>query len=107
MTTHAIAFGLLHAAPTVTASASKQDVTWPEVFAFFVLVIAFLSLVAAGLDIWKTKRKLGHEDSLRELVNRYEQLASATMDAQQRTATDVSELRSRAASIEEILRTVE
>jgi hypothetical protein len=105
MSTHAIAFGMLHAA--TTASGSKPDVTWPEVFAFFVLVIAFLALVAAGLDIWKTKRKLGQEDSLRELVNRYEQLASATMDAQQRTAADVSELRSRAASIEQILRTVE
>jgi hypothetical protein len=36
----------------------------------------------------------------------YEKLAETTLDAQQRVA-EVSELRSRAASIEQILRTVE
>jgi hypothetical protein len=40
-------------------------------------------------------------------VKRYEQLAENTLDAQQRTAADVAELRSRAASIEQILRTAE
>ena len=49
----------------------------------------------------------GQEDALRQLVGRYEQLAENTLDAQQRVAADVSELRSRAASIEQILRTVE
>jgi hypothetical protein len=44
---------------------------------------------------------------LRELVNRYEQLAAATMDAQQRTATDIAEVRARTAAIEQVLRTVE
>jgi hypothetical protein len=40
-------------------------------------------------------------------VRRYEQLAETTLDAQQRVAADVSELRSRTTSIEQILRTVE
>jgi hypothetical protein len=40
-------------------------------------------------------------------VSRYEQLAETTLDAQQRVAADVSELRSRTTSIEQILRTVE
>jgi len=44
---------------------------------------------------------------LRELVNRYEQVAAATMDAQQRTATDIAEVRARTAAIEQVLRTVE
>jgi hypothetical protein len=107
MSTHAIALGIFHAAPTAADAGSKQDITWPEVFAFLVLVILVMALIATAVDIWKTKRKLGQENGLRELVNRYEQLASSTMDAQQRTAADVAELRSRAASIEQILRTVE
>jgi hypothetical protein len=37
----------------------------------------------------------------------YEKLAETTLGAQQRVAAEVSELRSRAASIEQILRTVE
>jgi hypothetical protein len=44
---------------------------------------------------------------VRQLVGRYEQLAASILDAQQRTATDVAELRSRATSIEQILRTVD
>ena len=55
----------------------------------------------------KTKIAERQDDDLRQLVNRYEKLAETTLDAQQRVAADVSELRSRAASIEQILRTVE
>jgi hypothetical protein len=40
-------------------------------------------------------------------VSRYEQLAENTMDAQPRVAAGTSELRSRTASIEQILRTAE
>jgi predicted transcriptional regulator len=47
------------------------------------------------------------EEQLRQLVRRYEQLAENTLDAQQRVAADVSELRLRTTSIEQILRTVE
>jgi hypothetical protein len=50
---------------------------------------------------------VGPEDDLRQLVRRYEHLAENTLDARQRVAADVSELRSRTTSIEQILRTVE
>jgi hypothetical protein len=59
------------------------------------------------LETRKAKLVAGQEDALRQLVGRYEQLAENTLDAQQRVAADVSELRSRAASIEQILSTVE
>ena len=105
MSMHTIALGML--APTYKDAAGQDIITWPEVMAFFVLVILVGGVIAAGLDIWKTKRVIGQETALRELVNRYEQLAASTMDAQQRTSTDVAELRSRATSIEQILRSVE
>ena len=105
MSMHAIAFGML--APTYKGADGQDIVTWPEIGGFAVLAIIFLGLVAAIIDIWKTKRVIGQETALRELVNRYEQLAASTMDAQQRTSTDVAELRSRATSIEQILRSVE
>ena len=54
-----------------------------------------------------TKIKAGQEDDLRQLVRRYEHLAESSFDAQQRAATDLSEMRSRTVSIEQILRTVE
>lgn len=40
-------------------------------------------------------------------MRRYEHLAENTLDTQQRVAADLSELRSRTASVEQILRTVE
>jgi uncharacterized membrane protein len=90
---------------------SPDQVTWPEVFAFFVLVILIISVmsivVSAFLDFRKQKIAAGQVEDIRQLVSRYEQLAEKTLDAQQRTAADVAELRSRAASIEQILRTVE
>lgn len=85
--------------------------TWPNVI--FVLglsllvVILLLGLMAAWVDIRKTKTAARHEEDLRQLVHRYEHLAENTLDAQQRVAADVSELRSRTTSIEQILRTVE
>ena len=93
--------------PALKDADGQDIITWPEVMAFFVLVILIGGVIAAGLDIWKTKRQIGQATALRELVNRYEQLTASTMDAQQRTAADVAELRSRAASIEQILRTVD
>jgi hypothetical protein len=84
---------------------------WPEAIAFLGLVIAcivFLALVSKSFLEWRRmKISSGQEDDLRQLVRRYEQLAENTLDAQQRTAADVSEMRSRTASIEQILRTVE
>lgn len=87
------------------------DWTWPEVV--LVLGLIFLALATVGTalsglwEVRKTKIAAQQKEDLRQLVQRYEQLAENTLDAQQRTAADVSELRTRAASIEQILRTVE
>jgi hypothetical protein len=63
--------------------------------------------MAAFVELRKTKIVAGQEDDLRQLVRRYEHFAENALDAQQRAAADVSELGSRTASIEQILRTVE
>jgi hypothetical protein len=63
--------------------------------------------MAAFVELRKTKLVAGQEDDLRQLVRRHEHFAENALDAQQRVAADVSELRSRTASIEQILRTVE
>ena len=55
----------------------------------------------------KTRVAAAQQDDLRQLVRRYEHFAENALDAQQRLAADVSELRSRTASIEQILRTVD
>ena len=90
---------------------AETTVTGPEVAAFIGILAAAVLLIygaiAAFLEFRKTKILAGQEDALRQLVGRYEQLAENTLDAQQRVAVDVSELRSRTASIEQILRTVE
>jgi hypothetical protein len=87
------------------------ETTWPEaaIFLGVLLVAIFLIGVAVSgfLEFRKTKLLAAQEDNLRQLVLRYEQLAETTLDAQQRVAADVSELRSRTTSIEQILRTVE
>jgi hypothetical protein len=85
--------------------------TWPEAVAFLGIAIAVTILIGGAMavfvDLRKARMAAGQEEELRQLVRRYEQLAENTMDAQQRVAADVSELRSRTASIEQILRTVE
>jgi hypothetical protein len=85
--------------------------TWPDAAALLGVLIAVTVLIggamAAFVELRKTKIVAGQEDSLLQLVRRYEQLAETTLDAQQRVAADVSELRSRTTSIEQILRTVE
>jgi hypothetical protein len=94
-------------------SAEDMPTSWPWSQVILILGLGLLGCfilgaIAAGLIEWrKTKLIAKQEDDLRQLVNRYEQLAENTLDAQQRVAADVSELRSRAASIEHILRTVE
>ena len=76
--------------------------------ALAVAVVAVVGFAVAGFVQLRTaKIKAGQEDDLRQLVRRYEHLAESTLDAQQRAATDISEMRSRTASIEQILRTVE
>lgn len=85
--------------------------TWPQAIviigAMVVLIIIIGGSMSTYIDIRKAKLVAEQEDSLRQLVRRYEQLAENTLDAQQRTATDVAEMRTRVASIEQILRTVE
>jgi hypothetical protein len=88
-----------------------SETTWPEAAiilgAMVVVIIIIGGAMSAYLDIRKAKLVAQQEDSLRQLVHRYEQLAENSLDAQQRTAADVAELRSRAAAIEQLLRTVE
>jgi glucan phosphoethanolaminetransferase (alkaline phosphatase superfamily) len=88
-----------------------QGTTWPQAILVIGVIFAVITLIgavmAAVIEFRKTKMATKQEDDLRQLVRRYEQLAESTLDAQQRTAADVSELRSRTASIEQILRTVE
>jgi flagellar motor switch protein FliM len=84
---------------------------WPGVI--LVLGLAFIVFMTSmGIfDSYTKNRKQRISDAqaedIRQLVQRYEQLAEKTLDAQQRAAVDVAELRVRLASIEQILRTVE
>jgi flagellar basal body-associated protein FliL len=88
-----------------------EQTTGAEAAAFIGLMVAVIFLIGAAMYVFLETRKAriraGQEDALRQLVSRYEQLAENTLDAQQRVAADVSELRSRTVSIEQILRTVE
>jgi hypothetical protein len=77
----------------------------PRVLLFVIFLLG--SGVAGWLEFRKTKIAAAQAEAVRQLVGRYEQLAESTLDAQQRTAADVAELRSRTAAIEQILRTVE
>jgi flagellar basal body-associated protein FliL len=90
---------------------SAEPITWPESIAFLGLVVLVIFVLGGAAATWlefrKTKLVAKQEEDLRQLVRRYEQLAENTLDAQQRSAADVSELRSRTTAIEQILRTVE
>ena len=97
--------------PRAAATEGASSLSWPDAAAFIVLLIACLVLiaiaVAAFVQLRKAKLAAAQEDDFRQLVRRYEHLAENTLDAQQRVATDLSELRTRTNSIEQILRTVE
>ena len=86
-------------------------VTAPEVAAFIGLLVTLMFLIAASLggfiEIRKTKIAARQDEDLRQLIRRYEHLAENSLDAQQRVAADVAELRTRSASIEQLLRSVE
>jgi hypothetical protein len=90
---------------------AAEPMTWPASVAFLGLLFFVMFIIGAAVAGWlefrKTKIAAAQEVQLRQLVSRYEQLAETTLDAQQRVAADVSELRSRTTSIEQILRTVE
>ena len=85
--------------------------SWPQVILILGLAtlgIMILSIIFVGyLEMRKTKLLSNQDDGMRQLVSRYEKLAETSLDAQQRVAADVAELRSRAVAIEQILRTVE
>ena len=91
--------------------AANENFGGPEVAAFIAILVTGFLLIALGLstfvDLRKAKIKAANADDMRQLVDRYEQLAEKSLDAQQRMAVDLSDLRTRAASIEQILRTVE
>lgn len=84
---------------------------WPEVVLILgPIIMAFLFIIGAAavvLEFRKTKIAAQQDEQLRRLIQRYEQLAETTLDAQQRVAADISELRSRTTAVEQILRTVE
>jgi hypothetical protein len=90
---------------------SAESVTWPESIGFIGILIFVMFVLGLAASTWLEHRKTmlvaAQEGGLRQLVSRYEQLAEKTLDAQQRAAADVSELRSRTTAIEQILRTVE
>ena len=75
------------------------------------VVVLILGVFVITVGTWGESRRrkitVEQDDAIRQVVRRYEQLAENTLDAQQRIAADVSELRSRTASIEQILRSVE
>ena len=91
--------------------AAQQSFSWPDAAAVTALALAAVALVgftiAGFVQLRTSKIKAGEADNLRQLVRRYEHLAENTFDAQQRTATDLSEMKSRTVSIEQLLRTVE
>lgn len=94
---------------TAAQTAGSRD--WPDVvLTLGLLFLAFMLLVATVSffhENKKLKTDVAHQEALRQLVERYEQLAEKTMDAQQRVAADVGELRTRTTSIEALLRSVE
>ena len=91
--------------------AVESGTTWPEAILILGIILAVVLLIgraaATVLESRKMKIAAQQDADLRQLVSRYEQLAETTLDAQQRSAADVSQLRSRTASIEQILRTVD
>jgi type VI protein secretion system component VasK len=90
---------------------ADEHVTWPESMAFIGMLLAIILLVgflmASYVELRKARLAASQRDDLQRLVQRYEQLAENTLDLQKRVSVDLSELRSRTASIEKILRTVE
>ena len=84
---------------------------WPLVILILGLTLLLVFLIIGIMSTWheftKTRVRAKQENDLRQLVSRYEQLAETTLDAQQRVAADLAELRVRTNAIEQILRTVE
>ena len=94
-------------------SAEEMANSWPWSQTVLILGLAGLGLAVLGatiagfIELRKAKITSKQEDDLRQLVSRYEKMAENSLDAQQRFAADLSELRSRTVAIEQILRTVD
>jgi FtsZ-interacting cell division protein ZipA len=88
-----------------------DNITWPEAIVVLGIIAVVIILIGGAMSMFLDMRKMKiaaqQDDDLRQLVRRYEQLAENSLDAQQRVAADMSELRSRTSAIEQILRTVE
>jgi hypothetical protein len=88
-----------------------DQMTWPSaVFAvgvLFLTLVFVMFLINSFLESRKSKLDAERADGLRQLVRRYEQLSENTLDVQQRTAADLADLRTRTASVEHLLRTVD
>jgi hypothetical protein len=95
----------------MSALSSGETMSWPAAISLVAVLAAATILtaivIAAVFESRKLRLSASQADDLRQLVHRFEQLAENTLDAQQRVAADLAELRSRATSIEQILRTVE
>jgi flagellar basal body-associated protein FliL len=95
----------------LTAAETASSRSWPDVILIIGILFVVFLLVVSAISAVHENRKLkvdaAGQEAMRQLVDRYEQLAEKTMDAQQRIATDVAELRSRTAAVEQILRSVE
>lgn len=93
------------------AAEAAGSTSWPDTI--FLLgsmglgVFAVIAVLATIIEFRKAKLNVTQQEALYQLVSRYEKLAENTLDAQQRVAADLSELRTRTASVEQILRTVE
>jgi len=89
---------------------SADEISTSETIVFLGMLFGLLFLVGAGMASWLEYRKQKitqlQTEEMRQLVRRYEQLAEHTMDAQQRAATDLSEVRTRTEAIETLLRSV-
>jgi len=94
-------------------SAEQLANSWPWSQTVLILGLAGLGLallfgiMAGTIEIRKAKIMSKQDGDLRQLVSRYEKMAENSLDAQQRVAADLSELRSRTVAIEQILRTVD
>jgi hypothetical protein len=94
-------------------SAEAIPSSWPWSQTVLILGLATLgfavfgAIVAGFIEFRKTKIMSKQDGDLRQLVSRYEKMAENGLDAQQRVAADLSELRSRTVAIEQILRTVD
>lgn len=90
---------------------AADETSWPQAAILLGVMVVVIIIIGGAmsifLDLRKARISAEQEESLRQLVRRYEQLAESTLDAQQRGAADLAELRSRTTAIEQLLRTVE